>query len=235
MSNNKSSALNPRSRTEIVHFWVITVLQLIMALGLFSSIYQQHWFDAAMIAGIIVIMRAPVMVGRHYRLIIPPEWELMAVIFVFAALFLGEIRDYYDRFWWWDIALHTTSGFLLGILGFLLVYVLNEDSRINLKMQPRFVALFAFIFAVAIGVFWEIFEFIADRLAGTTMQKPMLGDPSGLTDTMWDLIVDVLGAATISVTGWWHMEMRRHSIFDAWIARFVARNRHLFRDTRKRS
>lgn len=30
----------------------------------------------------------------------------------------------------------------------------------------------------------------------------MLGDPSGLTDIMWDLIVDVLGAAVMSVMDW---------------------------------
>ncbi|MEX0662933.1 MAG: hypothetical protein WEA58_02225 [Balneolaceae bacterium] len=27
----------------------------------------------------------------------------------------------------------------------------------------------------------------------TTMQKPMLGDPSDLTDTMWDMIVNAVG------------------------------------------
>ena len=97
--------------------------------------------------------------------------------------FLGEVRSWYERIWWWDIALHTSSGLLLGLVGFLLVYVLTENERIDLHMRPRFVALFAFLFAVAVGALWEIFEFAMDRMLGANMQKPMLDDPSGLTDT----------------------------------------------------
>src|SRR5699024_10767570 len=116
------------------------------------------------------------------------------------ALFLGETRGYYGRFWWWDIGLHATSGVLLGIFGFLLVYLLNGIPRLDVSMQPGFVAFFAFCFALSIGAVWEIFEFAMDALAGMNMQKPFLGDPSGLTDTMWDLIMDALGALAIAVS-----------------------------------
>ena len=117
----------------------------------------------------------------------------------------------------------------LGILGFLLVYVLNESRRLDISMRPRFVALFAFLFAVSVGALWEIFEFTMDQLAGTTMQKPMLGDPSGLTDTMWDLIVDTIGAAAVSILGWWYMHRGSQSFFAPWIARFIDSNPKLFR------
>ena len=126
----------------------------------------------------------------------------------------------------WD----ASSGLLLGILGFLLVYVLNENKRIDLQMRPGFIALFAFAFAVAAGTLWEVFEFTVDQIFGTTMQKPMLGDPSGLTDTMWDLIVDALGAFVISAFGWWHMKRKKPSFVDLWIDRFIERNPRLFRD-----
>jgi hypothetical protein len=43
-----------------------------------------------------------------------------------------------------------------------------------MHMRPRFVALFAFLFAVAVGALWEIFEFAIDGTFGTQMQKPML-------------------------------------------------------------
>ena len=43
----------------------------------------------------------------------------LAIIFVFAALFLGEVRSYYVRFWWWDIVVGGASGLLpaIGVLG----------------------------------------------------------------------------------------------------------------------
>ena len=199
-----------------------------MVAGVVLALIERHWLDATLIAGIILVMFIPAALGHRLRIQIPSEFELMALVFLFASLFLGEIRGYYTRFWWWDLALHMTSGLLLGIFGFLLVYVLNEDDRVDFHMLPRFMALFAFMFAVACGALWEIFEFTMDKVAGTNMQKPMLGDPSGLTDTMWDLIVDAFGAGVISLAGWWYMKEGRQSLLDLLIGRFIQQNPHLF-------
>ncbi len=155
---------------------------------------------------------------------LPVEFQVVALLFVFAALFLGEVRSYYDKIWWWDIVLHSTSGLLMGILGFLLVYVLNASEKIAFSMTPRFVAFFAFMFAVAVGALWEIFEYSMDVIFGANMQKAMFNDPSGLTDTMWDMIVNTIGAACISSLGWWYMTRDRRSFIDIWIHKFIAKN-----------
>jgi hypothetical protein len=81
---------------------------------------------------------------------------------------------------------------------------------------------------VTVSVLWEIFEFAMDRIFDTNMQKPMLGDDSGLTDTMWDLIVDVIGALIISLLGWWYLIRRKRSFIEVWIDKFISRNSHLF-------
>jgi len=69
-----------------------------------------------------------------------------------------------------------------------------------------------------------------DQIFGMNMQKPMLGDPSGLTDTMWDLIVNAVGAAIVSLAGWRYMARVRTSYVDDWVRRFIARNPRLFGD-----
>lgn len=212
-----------------VRLGVLLVLQAVMALELVLLLTQGMWVSTVWLFAIMVVTGAPAIFGHRLPVRIPAEYELLTILFVFGALFLGEFRSYYERFWWWDIALHASSGLLLGILGFLLVYVMNESKRIHLQMRAGFVALFAFVFAVAVGTFWEIFEFAVDQVFGTTMQKPMRGDPSGLTDTMWDLIVDALGALVISTFGWWHMKRNQRSFVDAWINRFIDRNPRLFR------
>ena len=211
------------------HRWVVLALQLVMLAELALLLLDGQWLTAFLVLGIMILVLSPGAVGRRFDVNIPAEFQLLVVLFAFAALFLGEIRNYYERIWWWDMALHTSSGLLLGVLGFLLVYVLNENERIELHMRPRFVALFAFVFALAVGGVWEIFEFAMDRLTGTNMQKPMFGDPSGLTDTMWDLIVDALGALGISVLGWWHMHRPEQSFIQTWIRKFIERNPRLFR------
>lgn len=212
---------------------LLFILQAIMAVQLFFLLYEHRWMNSVGLLAVMTITAAPMLFSRRLPVRIPPEYDILAILFVFASLFLGEFRSYYDRFWWWDVALHATSGLLLGVVGFLLVYVLNESRRINVHMRPGFVALFAFAFAVTGGTLWEIFEFSMDQLAGTTMQKPFLGDPSGLTDTMWDLIVDALGAALVSGFGWWNMKRNSYSILDVWIEKFLERNPRLFRSSRR--
>lgn len=221
---------NPqRSIAGRVHLALLLVLQGVMAIELIFLLADGLWVSGVWLLAIMAVTSAPAILGSRLPVRIPLEYEILAILFVFAALFLGEFRSYYERFWWWDIALHTTSGLLLGILGFLLVYVMNESRHVHGHMRAGFVALFAFAFALAAGTCWEIFEFGCDQLLGTNMQKPMMGDPSGLTDTMWDLIVDALGAITISGFGWWNMKRARRSLFDIWIDRFIERNPGLFR------
>lgn len=233
MSKNQANSPADNDKTvdlaRRIHWGLVVVLQLAMIGELVVAIYSGSWMHVFLIAAIVSVMVIPLVLGRRFQLQIPSEFQILAVIFVFAALFLGEIRSYYDRLWWWDMALHTSSGLLLGILGFLLVYVLNENERAPLHMRPRFVAFFAFLFAISAGTLWEIFEFSMDQFIGTNMQKPMLGDPSGLKDTMWDLIVDALGGFVISFFGWWYMIRDEHSFIERWIKKFIHRNPHMFR------
>lgn len=223
------AATPPPDRAARVHRVIVLVVTIVMTIDLAILVSEGHWMSAFLVLTIMLVILAPTLLRERLPVNIPPEFLAAALLFSFAALFLGEVRDYYRRVWWWDIALHGTSGLLLGILGFLLVYVLNESRRLDLSMRPRFVALFAFLFAVSVGTLWEIFEFAMDQLAGTTMQKPMLGDPSGLTDTMWDLIVDAIGAAAVSILGWWYMNRGTQSFFERWITRFIDSNPKLFR------
>jgi uncharacterized membrane protein YjdF len=224
------SPATPRPAASPIHRRVALVLQAILAVEVVVALWNGAWFTAAITTAIIGVTLLPLVVSRALHVYVPPQFQMLAIAFVFATLFLGEVRGYYTRYWWWDIVLHTSSGVLLGIIGFLLVHVLNEIEDIGLDLKPGFVALFAFVFALAIGALWEVFEFAMDTLVGTTMQKPMLGDDSGLTDTMWDLIVDGAGALVISLLGYRYLSRRKgESFLEAWIDAFVRANPRLFR------
>lgn len=207
---------------------VTLVLQFFLLLGVALAMLQGRWLPALTTAAIAGLTFLPLILGRRFRARIPAEMELLAVVFLYASLFLGEVHGYYVRYWWWDALLHTGSGFLLGILGFLLVHILNEHERVELHMKPGFVAFFAFLFAVGLGAIWEIFEFAMDQLFGMNMQK------SGLVDTMWDLIVDTVGALFISVLGWRSLRSGEHGLFlQRWIQDFVVKNPEIFRQDKK--
>lgn len=198
----------------------VLVVQFALAIEATLLVLGGHYFSAFLAAGVVVLP----LLFRHIGFRVPAELQLAAILFAFGTLFLGEVRDYYERFWWWDLSIHFTSGLLLGLFGFMVVYIMNENRAVDLHMRPSFIAFFAFAFAVAVGAGWEVFEFAVDRTFGTNMQKPRWGDDSGLTDTMMDLIVDIAGAALVSVFGWRHVKAGPNS----WLRRMVTRNPQLF-------
>lgn len=213
---------------------VLALLHLIMLAELVALIGSQRWMHVFLVIALMATIFAPLVLRRLRSIVIPSEIHVVIVLFVFASLFLGEIHDYYERIWWWDLALHSSAGLLLGLLGFLVVYVLNEDEKVDMHMPPSFIALFAFMFSVGCGALWEIFEFGMDQIFGLTMQKPMLDDPSGLTDTMWDMIVNTIGAAIVSLAGWRYMSREHKSYIDSWARRFIERNPQIFERNRRR-
>jgi hypothetical protein len=231
--NSTKQATEPTTEVTNGLYWVLlAVLQAVMLVELVLLVRASQWVTALQVAIIMGLTLAPVALRSRLPVRIPAEFQILAILFVFASLFLGEIRDYYERIWWWDASLHAFSGLLFGIVGFLLVYVLNENERIDISLRPRFVALFAFTFAMAVGALWEVFEFAMDQAFGLQMQKPRMGDPSGLTDTMWDLSFDALGAVLISAFAWWYMIRDERSFIEKWIRKFNAYNRRLFRERR---
>jgi hypothetical protein len=195
----------------------------VIVVGLLVSALYGDWTNVFWIGLIFLATFIPTVIKKQSRLYFPLEFELFIVLFIFLALFLGEIHYYYHIFWWWDLFLHGQSGILVGILGFIIAYILNEQSHFRLKMKPAMTAVFAFNFTLAFGVLWEIFEFTMDQLFGTNMQK------SGLMDTMFDLILNTFGALVISLLGYlWMRKVINFWIFDKSISKFIKYNRHLF-------
>lgn len=211
------------------HRMLIFVLLVLMIVEWVLLMLDQLWLSLFLVTLIIITLFAPILFRKNLQMEIPAEFHMTAVVFIFASFYLGEIQDFYHRVWWWDIALHATAGLLMGILGFLLVYILNESNRIELNLSPGFIAFFAFTFAVMIGTIWEIFEFSMDQFFNMNMQKPMLNDPSGLTDTMWDMIVNAIGAFVISFMGYGYLKRKQSFFVKEWIRKFIEKNPRMFK------
>ncbi|MDP1706834.1 MAG: hypothetical protein Q8L36_03375 [bacterium] len=165
-------------------------------------IWERDWESAFYTVLIFLMILAPSVLKKKYNLFLPFELDLALGAFVFLTLLLGWLNDFYGKFDFWDGALHFQSGFLLGVVGFVLVYLLNEQKK-ALNLSPGFVSFFAVCFSLAMSVFWEIFEFVSDSFWGTRLQE------SGLPDTMGDLIVNAIGVIIIAILGYFWM--KRHS------------------------
>ena len=156
----------------------------------------------------LVVMMIPTFIERKLCISIPNYMYVLYFIFLYCAIYLGEVRSFYYLISYWDTILHAFSGAMLGALGFSLISILNNTKEINLELSPFFVSLFAFCFAMAAGAIWEIYEFSVDSLLSLNMQKYMLEDGTpligqeALADTMKDIIVDAISALVISTAGY---------------------------------
>lgn len=196
------------------------LLQLAILGVLISSLVENRWLVAFTAAGVFVLTFLPSIIERQLKVQLPVEFTLVTCVFLYASFGLGEVGEFYRKFWWWDLLLHSFSAMVMGLIGFLTIYVFYYTHRV--QMAPVYVAVVSFGFAVTVGTLWEIFEFLMDLGFGFNMQK------SGLVDTMTDLMVDALGGVVAAAIGYRYVK-RGGAIADRLLRRFVARNPGLFK------
>lgn len=202
-------------RPVVYIIWGLLVLSAIWAL------ISGNWTPALVAIVTLGLTFVPLLFEDFYQIKIPVSFTAAIVVFICGTLFLGEVGDFYERFWWWDILLHTGSAIGFGLIGFVALFMLVKGDK--LAAPPLMVSMFAFCFAISIGAVWEIFEFAMDQLFGMNMQK------SGLVDTMYDLIVDTIGALIGATAGFLYLKGQSSGGLTRLIDEFVKSNKRLFK------
>jgi hypothetical protein len=200
--------------------FLIYFVRVTLVLAALVAIWKFEWSVLFVSAVILFLTYLPNMIEKKFSIDIPIEFEVAAVLFIYATLFLGEVKGYYVKFWWWDIILHAGSALVFALIGFIILYVMDKTSKI--RASPIIIAMFSFSFALAIGALWEIFEFGVDSIFGSNMQK------SGLVDTMWDLIVDAAAALIVSALGFIYLK-KEEGIIGVVVRRFKQHNPKFFK------
>lgn len=174
----------------------------------------------------IVAMLLPGWLGKKWKLEIPSLMLILYIVFLYAAIYLGEVRSFYYRFKNFDMFLHATSGAMLGALAFSFVDMLNRSNSKMIKLSPLFVALFAFTFASTLGIFWEFYEYTLDGLLGLNMQKFLMEDGTpfvgraALKDTMEDFMINSIGSFTMALIGYISLKYKK-----GWIEKLLIRKK----------
>lgn len=218
-----------RIQKYITYFIVLTLI-----IALIVEFINQRWafFFVTILA--MVLISIPYFFQRRYRIYLPSELQLAIILFIYAGVFLGEVRNFYIRFWWWDSLLHLFSGFALGLIAFGVIYVLYKTEKI--KTSSVFICIIIFSIALAFGTMWEMFEFGVDSIFGANMQKAKDLCPNegycntrlGVIDTMIDFILDTIGALVASLFGYIYLKKGDQFLLNRLITNFVDRNPNLF-------
>lgn len=149
---------------------------------------------------------APALRARSLDAGIPLALELAVLWLMIADMTLGNWLGLY-RLTWFDKALHFGNSSLVGVVGFLAIYVLHLTH--GTRFHPWLDGLAILLVTLGIGAAWEIGEYGVDRLLGSRTQ----GAPnmSALDDTMVDLLLDGLGGVIGAVLGPWYIHRSRSS------------------------
>ena len=205
----------------------------LVTITLVRSFFRGELFNVLVCLLPLVLFMIPAMVEKNFRLRLPRFFEGVVLVFIFSAEILGEINCYYQKIPHWDTVLHTVNGFMFAAFGFALLDMINRDGNIKFQLSPLYLALVAFCFSMTVGVLWEFFEFGADIIFHTDMQKdtyltdtviPVEGIAGvtvqgasgdvvlpayldiGLFDTMKDLMVNFVGALVFSIIGYFFVK-----------------------------
>ncbi len=205
----------PKQSRLVYLIWIILILEIAV------SLWLRQWNEAFVAIVILALTFLPFLFEERFKIYIPLNAGAMIVLFLFATLFLGEIGNFYERYWWWDLVLHSGAAIGVGLIGFVMVFMLFEGDRY--AAPPIALAILTFFIAMAIGAIWEIFEYLMDQVFGLNMQK------SGLNDTMWDLIVNFGGAMIAGFAGYFYLRGRWFGGLAKLIEQFVKANKKLFR------
>lgn len=168
----------------------------------------------------------PKFLTNRYNVKIPTTMSIVYLIFLYAAIFLGEVRNFYHVVPYWDTILHAFSGGMIGALGFSFISLLNNIENLHLHLTPAFVAFFAFCFAITLGVAWEVYEYVFDGVLGLNMQKFLLESGEALvgrdalSDTMQDLIVDSVGAFVMCAIGYVSLKYNK-----GWVEKLIIKKK----------
>lgn len=213
--------LKDLTRLERLQIYISLFLRTTLIIAIWGAAWDNNWLLVFMSSAIFILTFLPSIVARNRKFVLPVELEFSAIVFIYAALFLGELRNYYDIYHWWDIMLHGFSSIILGFIGFVIIYTLHERNKI--AASPIIIAIFAFCFSMAIGAVWEIYEFVMDSFFQWNMQ------PGGLVDTMWDLIIDALGSLFIATVGYFYIRGRPSRIIRPMMRKIIEKNPHLIK------
>ena len=84
---------HPDAATKIKR-WIVFIIVTLMTIDLVVVVSEGYWLSAFLILTIALLILLVTVFEVRLAVQIPAEFQIVALLFVFAALFLGEVRSY---------------------------------------------------------------------------------------------------------------------------------------------
>lgn len=168
---------------------------LLILIALVGSLYFVFTRDTNIVLilkdiSIIITISALYIIQKLFKIKINEVINLLYIIFIFMAHFLGVICELYNYIYWFDKFVHFLSGIVTSF------FAISLLVKFKKKKNMFFDILYIIAITLMIASLWEIFEYISSFYFQMDPQKVLL---TGVNDTMGDIIVAFLGSILVSI------------------------------------
>jgi hypothetical protein len=171
MGNGKAGArrslVASRSRERIIESEVSWIAGMLL---FYSTVYSLLTFDVLWVFFGITALSLyvlPIITMRDPFRALPWEMTLLLAAPIILHISAGS-QALNENLSWWDDFTSLAFAFSISTLGFLLTVELQMYSAV--RMNRAFAVLFVVVFTLAVSGFWQIGEFVGDRVYGTHYQ-----------------------------------------------------------------
>jgi len=198
-----------RNKIYLVFIWLIRLVLLASAVWETQTGNRWHIFFINLFAFVLTFL--PFGIRVALKISFPRAFETGIYLSILLMVTIEKFME--------GNLVFVFLGFLLGIVGYILMYVMYYHKRAG--AVNFMVVLFAFCFSVSLGAVWEVFHyFMTDilkvQLEGFSHDYSPLG-----------LVLIMLGAGTASVIGYIYLKFSRKYFIQKVISNFIKRNPNL--------
>ena len=157
---------------------------------------------------IIVTISALYIIQKLFKTKISEGLNLIYIIFIFMAHFLGVICELYNYIYWFDKFVHFLSGIVTSFVAIYLLIKFKKDKNIFFDI------IYIISLTLAVASLWEMFEYLSSYYFGVDPQKVV---STGVSDTMGDLIVAFLGSMLVSISYYFEIKYKYNILIKKFI------------------
>jgi putative membrane protein len=197
--------MNIRNDHLFLRIFIIILFSILPLITIIQSIPVLRWSNIAVALFMIISNLSTLFIYNFFKglgIRLPIIFDIIYLSFLFTSTYLGSAHKFYERFGWWDMAIHTSAGLIFVPLGFYIVSLLNLKKIINTTSSLIFEAYTAFNLSISVTCLWELFEYLSDVLFKTNLMG------YDILDTMSDILLGTLGTILASI--YFYYKRKKH-------------------------
>lgn len=156
---------------------------------------------------VFILTFLPVFLEKVFYIKIDSLGSILYFTAIFMSIYLGSELKFYDKYSWWDRAIHFMFGIVFVSFGIVIASKMSVAGKFSMLF-------FSFTLSTTLHALWEVAEYLVDCIAHTDHQRWQKNystinhvsekaiQPAGLVDTMNDIIICMI-STIIACMVWW--------------------------------